>query len=88
MRRRLLNQAAGDPAQGAIDAYAAARLGDIARLPRIFPTIVTPRERERVTEVVKENDGAGAQGRSGLSSRAGALPPSPPAPRPILRLKQ
>jgi hypothetical protein len=91
MRRRLLNQLEGDPAQRAIDDLTAKRMSDIARLPRLQPHIASRRERERVTNDVREETGsrgASFQGRSGMSSRPGVLPPSPAAPRPILRLKR
>jgi hypothetical protein len=102
MRRRLLNQTRGDPASEAIESATARRLGDVARLHFQQPEIVSRRDRERVTEELneaieagqpirrKQNGGAGKgfQGpNSGMSQQAGVSPPSPPAPRPKLRLK-
>ncbi len=82
MRRRLLNQTVGDPAAAAIAAREAQLIGDVQRFPRLQPEIVSRRDRERVTETVRESNGGagGFQGRSGMSQRVEALPPSPPAP--------
>lgn len=93
MRRRLLNQTEGDPAAEAIAAIDARRMGDVARLHFQQPEIVSRRDRERVTEELRARQnggtGTGFQGPgSGMSQPAGVSPPSPPAPRPTLRLKK
>lgn len=88
MRRRLLNQTHGDPAAEAIAANESLRLGDIARLHFQQPEIVSRRDRERVTEEIK-NDSAGSEFQGpdlSMSSQPGRLPPAPVAPkRPVGR---
>lgn len=83
MRRRLLNQTEGDPAAEAIAANESLRLGDIARLHFQQPEIVSRRDRERVTEEIRNGGtGSGFQGPGlGMSSQPGRLPPAPVAPK-------